>query len=61
MHKKTLQASELLAAEGILGATIRPPSVPVGQCRIRFCLSARHQPEDLEKLMAAILKVEQKL
>ncbi|MHB1947634.1 MAG: aminotransferase class I/II-fold pyridoxal phosphate-dependent enzyme [Gammaproteobacteria bacterium] len=58
---KTLHTSELLKSEGILGATIRPPSVPVGKSRIRFCLSAAHTDENLEKLMTAILKIKNSL
>jgi len=54
---KTLYASELLKEEGILGVTIRPPSVPLGKSRIRFCLSAAHEDEHIEQLMKAILKV----
>lgn len=59
--KKTLRASELLEEGGILGAAIRPPSVPLGQSRIRFCLSAAHTSDDLEQLMDTIQKVERKL
>ena len=58
--KKTLYASELLKQAGILGVTIRPPSVSLGQSRIRFCLSAAHEEKDLEKLMAAIVEVQGK-
>lgn len=59
--EKTLLASQLLEELGILAVTIRPPSVPPGQCRIRFCLSAAHTDAEIEQLMAAIQKVEQKL
>ena len=54
---KTLKVSRLLEAEGILAATIRPPSVPVGNSRIRFCLSASHTDEDIAILMAAIRNI----
>jgi 8-amino-7-oxononanoate synthase len=59
--ERTLLASQLLIQEGILGVTIRPPSVPVGQSRIRFCLSASHQNEHIEQLMRAILNVARQL
>jgi 8-amino-7-oxononanoate synthase len=52
--EQTLKVSRLLEAQGILAATIRPPSVPVGKSRIRFCLSAAHSDEDIEKLMMTI-------
>jgi 8-amino-7-oxononanoate synthase len=51
---ETLEVSRLLEAKGILASTIRPPSVPVGKSRIRFCLSAAHRDEDIEQLMAAV-------
>lgn len=52
--QKTLYLSELLQEQGILGSAIRPPTVPVGQSRIRFCLSAAHSEADLAQLMQAI-------
>ncbi len=55
--EKTLQISQLLEEQGILAATIRPPSVPVGKSRIRFCLSAEHKDEHFEKLFSAIRKI----
>jgi 8-amino-7-oxononanoate synthase len=53
----TLKVSRLLEDHGILATTIRPPSVPVGRSRIRFCLSALHKDEDVEVLMSAIAQV----
>lgn len=55
--KKSLYISDLLEKEGILATTIRPPSVAVGKSRIRFCLSAAHTDEHLEKLMLTIKKI----
>ena len=52
--EKTLHISELLLAQGILGTTIRPPSVPPGKSRIRFCLSAAHTEEDFMYLLHTI-------
>lgn len=59
--RKTRLASDLLEKHGILGTTIRPPTVPEGKCRIRFCLSSAHTDEDLSCLMSAIQKVEEEL
>lgn len=50
----TLRVSLLLQEQGILGATIRPPSVPLGKSRIRFCLSAAHNEDDFGQLLQAI-------
>lgn len=52
--KQTLHAGHLLEEEGILGTAIRPPSVPTGKSRIRFCLSAAHSEEDIAQLIRAI-------
>lgn len=54
---KALHITSLLEEKGILAATIRPPSVPSGKSRIRFCLSAAHSDEDMDKLMRAIHEV----
>ncbi len=51
---QTLRMSQCLEEHGILAGTIRPPSVPAGQCRIRFCLSTAHSEEDLQMLKCAI-------
>ncbi len=55
--KKTMQVSVLLQENGILGATIRPPSVSVGQSRIRFCLTATHSEEDFTQLISVMDKI----
>ncbi len=55
--EKTVKASHLLLEQGILGAPIRPPTVPTNQCRIRFCLSAAHTDVEVEQLLNAIKKV----
>jgi 8-amino-7-oxononanoate synthase len=55
--EKTRQASQLLEERGILATSIRPPTVPLGKSRIRFCLSAVHSEADIEQLMRAIGQV----
>jgi 8-amino-7-oxononanoate synthase len=55
--RETLRVSDALEKKGILAVTIRPPSVPVGKSRIRFCLSAAHSDEDIDKLLEAIKEV----
>jgi 8-amino-7-oxononanoate synthase len=37
-----IEASRALRARGLLVKAIRPPTVPVGTSRLRFCLSAAH-------------------
>lgn len=54
---KTLEISLLLQENGILGTTIRPPSVLIGKSRIRFCLTAAHSEEDFAQLLYVIDKI----
>ncbi|OGT45843.1 MAG: hypothetical protein A3E83_00505 [Gammaproteobacteria bacterium RIFCSPHIGHO2_12_FULL_41_20] len=48
--KKTRDMSHYLESHGILAAAIQPPTVPIQQSRIRFCLSAAHQQQDIDYL-----------
>lgn len=59
--EKTCYISQQLANEGILATTIRPPSVPIGKSRIRFCLSAAHSEQDLDFLISSIEKIKKKI
>jgi 8-amino-7-oxononanoate synthase len=52
--QKTLYAVELLENQGILSVAIRPPSVPEGKSRIRFCFSAMHTDQEVDVLMEAM-------
>lgn len=52
--QKTFYMSQLLEEQGILAATIRPPTVPIGRSRIRFCLSAAHSAEDIDQLISGL-------
>ncbi len=58
--EETLRMSKRLLERGIVGVTIRPPSVPAGKSRIRFCLSAKHSDEDIERLMESIFSIKLK-
>lgn len=58
---KTLLVSRSLEENGILATTIRPPTVPIGTSRIRFCLSALHTDAELIKLMDVIASVNKKI
>ncbi len=44
---------ELLEA-GVYAMAIRPPTVPVGTCRIRFTVSAAHSEADVDRLLRAM-------
>jgi 8-amino-7-oxononanoate synthase len=51
---EALRVSEALEKKGILAVAIRPPSVPAGKSRIRFCLSSAHSDSDIDKLLSAV-------
>ncbi len=46
--------SAILMDAGIWVPAIRPSTVPAGTARLRFNLSATHQPEDIEELLHAL-------
>jgi len=57
----TMQFSDALLAEGLFAQGIRPPTVPVGTCRLRFTLMATHTPADLAFAVERICRVGQRL
>ena len=50
-----LKISEHLKESGIMAIAIRPPTVPVGQARIRITLMTDHTDADIEKLVTALV------
>lgn len=55
---RALRLAAALEAEGFLGVAIRPPTVPPGTSRIRFALSTLHDAEQVERLAAAVVRLE---
>ena len=49
-----LQAAAALETAGFLVTAIRPPTVPVGQARLRITLSALHEDEHIDRLLDAL-------
>ena len=54
-EKKTLEVSNSLFANGVFVPAVRPPSVPLGQARIRITLMSLHKQKHLERLFNSLL------
>ncbi|HTY67532.1 MAG TPA: 8-amino-7-oxononanoate synthase [Alphaproteobacteria bacterium] len=52
----TMALAAALEERGLLGVAIRPPTVPVGASRIRFALTAAHQADDVDRLVATLTR-----
>jgi 8-amino-7-oxononanoate synthase len=52
-----MKISADLEAEGVLVSAIRPPTVAVGQSRLRITITAGHSAADVDVLLAALHKV----
>lgn len=53
--EKTLNIADKLIKNGVFVRAIRPPTVPENSSRIRFCITAEHEYEDID-LVIKILK-----
>lgn len=53
----TMEAARRLLDTGIFLQGIRPPTVPVGQCRLRATLMADHRPEEVAAAAEMIVRV----
>ncbi len=51
-----LALADALAADGLLAAAIRPPTVPAGTSRLRLALRATHDRDDIDRLADAIIR-----
>ena len=47
-NEDTLAVSEYLYEDGIIGTAIRPPTVPIGESRIRLTVTATHNKEQID-------------
>ena len=53
-NDRTLQLANALKSRGFWVSAIRPPTVPVGTARLRFCVSARHSEQQISDLLAVM-------
>ena len=53
-NDRTLQLANALKSRGFWVSAIRPPTVPVGTARLRFCVSARHSEQQILDLLAVM-------
>jgi len=53
----TMAAAERLLASGVFLQGIRPPTVPLGKCRLRATVMALHSPQELRAAAEMILQV----
>jgi 8-amino-7-oxononanoate synthase len=51
---RTMEVSRRLWDEGLFVQGIRPPTVPEGTSRLRVTLTAAHEPNQIERLVAAL-------
>lgn len=56
-EKATLNFSERLLTENIMGIAIRPPTVPKGESRIRFTLMADHPWGEIKRAVTTITTI----
>ncbi len=55
-NHRTSEISANLLNMGVFVSAIRPPTVPKGKARLRITLSANHENQDIDKLLAALEK-----
>ena len=51
---RAVVASKKLRESGLLVTAIRPPTVPAGSARLRITFSAAHEPQHIDRLLAAL-------
>ena len=58
-NEDTLAVSEYLYESGIIGTAIRPPTVPIGESRIRLTVTAAHNKEQIDYVCHTLHKAMQ--
>lgn len=60
-NEDTLAVSDYLYENGIIGTAIRPPTVPIGESRIRLTVTAAHNREQIDYVCHTLHKAIQKI
>ena len=60
-NEDTLVVSDYLYENGIIGTAIRPPTVPIGESRIRLTVTAAHNREQIDYVCHTLHKAIQKI
>lgn len=60
-NEDTLAVSDYLYENGIIGTAIRPPTVPIGESRIRLTVTAAHNREQIDYVCHTLHKGIQKI
>lgn len=60
-NEDTLAVSDYLYEDGIIGTAIRPPTVPIGESRIRLTVTAAHNREQIDYVCHTLHKAIQKI
>ena len=58
-NEDTLAVSDYLYEDGIIGTAIRPPTVPIGESRIRLTVTAAHNKEQIDYVCHTLHKAMQ--
>lgn len=60
-NEDTLAVSDYLYESGIIGTAIRPPTVPIGESRIRLTITAAHNKEQIDYVCHTLHKAMKQL
>ena len=60
-NEDTLAVSDYLYEAGIIGTAIRPPTVPIGESRIRLTVTAAHDKEQIDYVYQSLHKAMKQL
>ena len=60
-NEDTLTVSDYLYEAGIIGTAIRPPTVPIGESRIRLTVTAAHDKEQIDYVCQSLHKAMKQL